>query len=107
MPSNALIATLDVHTLFTNIAHEEGLACTKKQLDKRIDQKIPTDFLIKLMKLIFYNNIFEFHDSYWKQNIEAAMGSKPVLHHANIFMSQIDKTIEALSEEDKAAFLAL
>jgi len=45
LPSNALIATLDVHTLFTNIAHEEGLACTKKQLDKRIDQKIPTDFL--------------------------------------------------------------
>ena len=107
LPSNALIATLDVHTLFTNIAHEEGLACTKKQLDKRIDQKIPTDFLIKLMKLILYNNIFEFHESYWKQNIGAAMGSKPVPHYADIFMSQIDEKIEALAEEDKAAFLAL
>ena len=107
LPSNALIATLDVHTLFTNIAHEEGLACTKEQLDKRIDQKIPTDFLIKLMKLILYNNIFEFHESYWKQNIGAAMGSKPVPHYADIFMSQIDEKIEALAEEDKAAFLAL
>ena len=71
MPSNALIATLDVQTLYTNIAHEEGLACTKEQLDKRIDQQTPTDFLIKLMKLILYNNIFEFHESYWKQNIGA------------------------------------
>ena len=38
LPPNALIATLDVHTLYTNIAHEEGLACMKEQLDKRIDQ---------------------------------------------------------------------
>ena len=93
LPSNALIATLDVRTLYTNIAHEEGLACTKEQLDKRVDQKVPTDFLIKLMKLILYNNIFEFHESFWKQNIGAAMGSKPVPHYANIFMSRIDKKI--------------
>ena len=104
LPSNALIATLDIHTLYTNISHEEGLACTKEQLDKRIDQQIPTDFLIKLMNLILYNNIFEFHESYWKQNIGAAMGSKPVPHYANIFISKIDKKIEALAEEDKAAF---
>ena len=50
LPSYALIATLDVHTLYTNIAHEEGLACTKEQLDKIIDQKIYTDFLIRLLK---------------------------------------------------------
>ena len=107
LPSNALIATLDVQALYTNIAHEEGLACTKEQLDKRIDQQIPTDFLIKLMNLILYNNIFEFHESYWKQNIGAAMGSKPVPHYANIFMSKIDKKIEALAEEDKVTHLAL
>ena len=59
------------------------------------------------MKLILYNNIFEFHESYWKQNIGAAMGSKPVPHYANIFMSKIDKKIEALAEEDKSAYLAL
>ena len=39
LPSNSLISTLDVHTLYTNIAHEEGLACTEEQLDKRIDKK--------------------------------------------------------------------
>ena len=35
------------------------------------------------------------------------MGSKPVPHYANTFMSRIDKKIEALAEEDKAAFLVL
>ena len=38
LPSNALIATLDVHKLHTNIAYEEGLASTKEQLNKRKDQ---------------------------------------------------------------------
>ena len=52
------------------------------------------------MKVIVYNNIFEFHESVWKQNIGAAMGSKPVPHYANIFMTHIDKKIEALAEED-------
>ena len=44
---------------------------------------------------------------FWKQNIVAAMGSKAVLHNANIFMSHIDRKIEAPAEKDKAAFLAL
>ena len=35
------------------------------------------------------------------------MGSKPLPHYANIFMSKIYKKIEALAEEDKAALLAL
>ena len=59
------------------------------------------------MKLILYNNIFEFHESHWKQNIGASMGSKPVPQYASIFMSKIDKEIKALAKEDKAAFLAL
>ena len=99
MPSNALIATLDVHTIYTNIAHEEGLACMKEQLDKRKDQQIPTDFPIKLMKLVLYNNIFEFHESYWKQNIVTAMGIRPVPHYANIFMFKINKKTEALAKK--------
>ena len=35
------------------------------------------------------------------------MGSKPIPHYANIFMSKIYKKIEALAEEGTAAFLAL
>ena len=35
------------------------------------------------------------------------MGSKPIPHYADIFMSQIDEKIEALAEEDKAAFQKL
>ena len=48
------------------------------------------------MKKILTNNIFVFHDALWKQNIGAAMGSRPVPSYANNFMSKLDKIIKAL-----------
>ena len=33
---------------------------------------------------------------YYKQNVGAAMGGRPVPHYANIFMSSIDKKIKQL-----------
>ena len=55
---------------------------------------------MKMMEVILYNNIFSFHDSLWKQNIGAAMGSKPVPAYADNFMAEeIDSKIIALSEK--------
>ena len=48
------------------------------------------------MYIILQRNIFEFHDGYWKQNVGAAMGCKPVPNYANIFMATIDKAIKQL-----------
>ena len=79
----------------------------KDELDNRQNQPIPSNFIITLLKLILYNNIFEFHESYWKQDIGAAMGSKPVPHNANTFMAQIDKKILALAEQGDPGAIAL
>ena len=40
------------------------------------------------MEVILNQNIFTFHDSLWKQEVGAAMGSKPIPHYANIFMAR-------------------
>ena len=45
------------------------------------------------MEIILNENIFEFHNLYWKQKIGAAMGSSPIPHYANIFMAKIGKEI--------------
>ena len=56
------------------------------------------------MKIILNENIFEFHDALFKQNIGASMGSKPIPHYANVFMAMIDDLIKNL---DIAEALAL
>ena len=43
--------------------------------------------------------IFEFHDSLWKQEVGAAMGSRPIPAHANIFMAKIDALVKTISRK--------
>jgi hypothetical protein len=50
------------------------------------------------MKLILEKNIFEFNGTHWKQNIGAAMGSRPIPPYANIFMANMDDKIMNLTE---------
>ena len=69
----------------------------KNYLAKRVNPKVETQFLMKLLEIILTENIFEFHNQLWKQKIGAAMGSRPVPHYANNLMAEIDDKIEALA----------
>ena len=83
---------MDAIGLFTNILHEEGMAEITTSLDKRINKKVPTEFIMELMEIFLYQNIFEFHDGYYKQQKNgAAMGSRPITPYTNNVMAKIDK----------------
>ena len=85
---------------FTNIHHNEGLHTLQVQLDERTQPKVPSHYIIKLMELVLRHNIFTFHDSYWKQEVGAAMGSKPVPHYADTFMARtVDPEITNLAHK--------
>ena len=99
-----MLVTMDAIGLYTNIMHSEGMACMKTKLNKRETMEDQTDFILKLLHKILHNTVFGFHDTYWKQNIGAAMGSKPIPHYANTFMAKIDNIIREL---DKAKVLLL
>ena len=83
----------------TNIIHDEGLISLEAALNTRKNPKIPTRFLIELMNIFLTNNILQFHDQLWQQEIGAAMGSRPVPHHANTCMVPIDNEIIKLPKQ--------
>ena len=100
LPQNAMLVTIDVSALYTNIPQDEGLNCVKETLDERNNPVLPTEFIIKLLELILKNNIFEFNSEYFIQLIGTAMGSKPAPSYANIFMAkQIDPAIRKLAKD--------
>ena len=90
---------MDIIGLYTNIAYKEGMDFMKTELQKRSDQTAPTEFILKLFEIILYNNVFEFHSTFWKQDIWAAMGSKPIPPYANTFMASTDKIIMCLDNK--------
>jgi hypothetical protein len=97
---NAILASFDVIGLFTNIVHKEGLHTLQEQLDERINPKVPSHYIIKLMDIILNNNIFSFNESLWKQLVGAAMGSKPIPPYSNIFLARtIDKFFKNLGQK--------
>lgn len=61
LPENAVLVTLDVKGLYTNISHEEGIKCTEEALNERLDKTIPTAFIVRMLSLLLHNNIFEFN----------------------------------------------
>ena len=99
LDNKTLLATLDVDALFTNIVHTDGLQELQGKLNRRKQPKVPTSFLVRLMEIILKHNIFSFDDTHWKQEIGAAMGSKPVPSYADIFLASIDKEIKRLAEK--------
>ena len=100
LPPNAILVTIDVSALYTNIPQDEGLKCVKETLEERNKPALPTEFIIKLLELILKNNIFEFNSEYFIQLIGTAMGSKPAPSYANIFMAkQIDPAIRKLAKD--------
>ena len=44
------------------------------------------------------NNIFEFDEKLYKQDVGTAMGSKPAPDYANIFMAEIDAKIAQIAQ---------
>ena len=104
LPENAMLVTIDVKALFTNILHKEGTKCVKLwlkvALDEREDKTVPTGYIIRLLKLILHNNIFLFNVQLYSQKIGVSMGSKPAPHYANIFLARrIDDKINQISQK--------
>ena len=84
LENNQILVTWDVVGLYNNIPHEEGLESLKEGLEQRNTPEIPTDYLVRLMEIILKNNLFNFHEELWRQEIGCAWG--PNQHpHMQIF----------------------
>ena len=95
LPENAILVSMDVSALYTNIPLSEGLECTREALKRRKNKEVPTEFIIRLLEIVLTYNIFEFNQQLYRQIIGTAMGSRPAPPFANLFMAGIiDKKIK-------------
>ena len=91
IPVDSKPVTIDVKSMYTNIPIEEGLAAFKEELEQRENQDIPTEFYLKLLRLVLESNIFEFDREYYVQLLGTAMGTRVAPTNANLFMAKLDQ----------------
>ncbi len=86
--SGAILFTLDVESLYTNIPIGEGLAAVSSAFLRHPDQKRPDLTLLSLLRIILGSNNFSFQGQEWLQTHGVAMGKPFGGSFANLFMGQ-------------------
>ena len=86
-----ILVTVDVTGLYTNIDHSEGIKAVREILEKFSDDNVKNVFILELLELVLSQNIFEFDEKLYRQEIGVAMGGKPAPNYANIFMAKFDQ----------------
>ena len=94
LPENALLATFDVMSSFTNIPQKEGISCAEQAFIESDIQTVPTEYIISMRKIILQNSIFSFDEQLYTQNEGTIMGHKFAPHYADIFLARnIDQKV--------------
>ena len=93
LPPNALLVTLDVSSLYTNIPHNEGITPSRHFLDTRDRNSsiVGTETLCDLIRMILTMNNFTFNDKHYLQIHGTAMGTRMVPYYANLLLAKFDR----------------
>ena len=95
IPQNAVLVSMDVTSLYTNIPQEEGITtiCHAYDTFYKGTPPIPTHYLREMLRLILQENSFQFNGKDFLQTHGTAMGTKTAVSFANIFMAKIETAI--------------
>ena len=102
IPTSAILVSIDVSSLYTNIPHHEGVEAATNFLHSHTEQdpmRPPIQILRELMNIVLKNNIFEFNGEYYLQLQGTAMGTKMAPSYANLFMGQLEPKLIQLNSQ--------
>lgn len=96
IPTDALLCTLDVTSLYTNIPHNEAIDSTKYWMEKNRTEPRPgtgeptNSAVLHLIKLVLTKNNFVFNGTHYIQIGGTAMGTRVAPTIANLFMGRFE-----------------
>ena len=65
IPQGALLVTLDVSSLYTNIPNHEGILAIAAQLRKDRTKDLITPYILQLLKLVLHSMNFTFNEEHY------------------------------------------
>ncbi|KAI8495641.1 hypothetical protein Bbelb_266130 [Branchiostoma belcheri] len=89
VPQNAILVTLDVSSLYTNIPTDEGIQACREALQND-PADVPTEAICQLLDRILHLNNLEFNEEHYIQVQGTALGTRVAPSYANIFMGHFE-----------------
>ena len=90
IPENALLVTLDVSSLYTNIPNLEGILAVAEHLRTDPEKQQIGPHLLKLLKLVLHSMSFSFNGDHYLQTGGTTMGTATAPNYANLFMDRFE-----------------
>ena len=90
LPDDAILVTMDVKSLFTQIPHSEGINAVARALEKLKNSQVSNRVIIKFLSLTLHLNNFEFNGKHYLQKKGSSMGSKSSCRYADVFMDDFE-----------------
>ena len=87
---DAILVSMDVKSLYTNIPNHEGIEAVKEKLNAQTDKPIATKIIIKFPFLILTLNNLIFNSINYLQIKGCAMGTICAPSYVNIFMGNFE-----------------
>ena len=95
---------MDVKALYPSVPREEARIAVSEALDKRTDQTIPTNEVLKMMDMVLEHNNFSFNGKHFIQKEGTAIGSKLGMNYASTYLGHWEKQLMDKSEKTPLAY---
>jgi hypothetical protein len=97
---NALLISMDVEALYTNIDNKEGIQAVANTFLKFPDPDRPDKEILELLEIQLSQNDFRFNNEWYLQQWGTSMGKKFAPGYANIFMAEFeDKALQKCTKK--------
>ena len=90
IPEGAILCTLDVSSLYTNIPNNEGILAVAEKLRNDPTKTPIASFILDLLKLVLHSMSFTFNGDHYLQTGGTAMGTSLAPNYANLFMDRFE-----------------
>ena len=90
IPEGAILCTLDVSSLYTNIPNNEGILAVAAKLRQDPSKGPIANFILDLLKLVLHSMNFTFNGDHYLQTGGTAMGTSLAPNYANLFMDRFE-----------------
>ena len=91
LPHKAILVTMDVKSLYTNIPNQEGITAVKSFLETSVIKPL-APVITTFLRLILTLNNFVFNNTNFLQTNGVSMGTKCAPSYANLFMGKFEET---------------
>ena len=95
IPQNAILANIDVSSLYTNIPQDGGTEACLDAIEAVEASHIPRNTLHQLFEIVLKCNAFIFDGQIYTQVQGTAMGTKMAPSYANLFMDRFERAFLA------------